>query len=63
MQIALQNLQFQYRIYNAEVEPEHDAGYYCGCAIHMYQRMKFRRYGVQDMWSRAVMYPGKFVLI
>ncbi|KAH0828263.1 hypothetical protein FOPE_00208 [Fonsecaea pedrosoi] len=59
MQNALQKLQFQYQIYNSEIEPEHEADYYCGCPIHIYQRMKWSRYGVQDMWSKAVMYPGE----
>ena len=59
MQNALQNLQFQYNIYNSEIEPEHDTDYYCNCPIHNYQRMKWSRYGVQKMWSQAVMYPGK----
>ncbi|KIW10745.1 hypothetical protein PV08_10044 [Exophiala spinifera] len=59
MQNALQSLQFQYQIYNSEIEPEHEADYYCNCPIHNYQQMKFRRYGVQDMWSKAVMYPGE----
>lgn len=58
MQNALQNLQLQYQIYNSEIEPEHEADYYCNCPIHNYQRMKYHRYGVQDMWSNAVMYPG-----
>ncbi|KAK5681046.1 hypothetical protein LTS10_006806 [Elasticomyces elasticus] len=59
MQQALQNLQYQYGIYNSDIEPEHDTDYYCGCAIHRYQARKWNRYGVQDMWSRAVMYPGE----
>ncbi len=59
MQNALQTLQMQYNIYNSEIEPEHDTDYYCGCPIHQYQRMKWSRYGVQDMWSKAVLYPGE----
>ncbi|KAK5723249.1 hypothetical protein LTR15_004946 [Elasticomyces elasticus] len=59
MQQALQNLQYQYGIYNSDIEPEHDTDYYCGCPIHRYQARKWNRYGVQDMWSRAVMYPGE----
>ncbi|KIY02092.1 uncharacterized protein Z520_02230 [Fonsecaea multimorphosa CBS 102226] len=59
MQNALQRLQFQYNIYNSEIEPEHETDFYCSCPIHQYQRMKWSRYGVQDMWSRAVMYPGE----
>jgi hypothetical protein len=59
MQNMLQNLQQAYRIYNSDVEPEHESDYYCNCAIHQYKRRKMNRLGVQDMWSKAVMYPGK----
>ena len=59
MQQMLQNLQFQYGIYNSDIEPEHDTEYPCSCAIHQYQYAKYRRYRVQDMWSQAVLYPGK----
>ncbi|KAK9368291.1 hypothetical protein V1509DRAFT_83416 [Lipomyces kononenkoae] len=59
MQNLLQNLQFQYGIYNSEIEPEHETDYPCSCPIHNYMRLKWRRIGVQDMWSRAVMYPGE----
>ena len=58
MQNALQTVQLQYRIYNSDIEPEHDTEYYCSCGIHNYQRMKWRRYRVQELWSNAVMYPG-----
>jgi hypothetical protein len=59
MQQMLQNLQFQYRIYNPEIEPEHDTDYPCSCPIHQYQYTKWNRLRVQEMWSKAVMYPGK----
>lgn len=59
MQNALQTLQFQYRIYNSEIEPEHDTDYYCNCAIHKYQQMKRSRGNVLRAWSEAVMYPGE----
>jgi hypothetical protein len=58
MQNELQTLQMSYKIYNPEIEPEHETDYYCSCPVHLYQRMKFARYPVQDMWSHAVMYPG-----
>jgi hypothetical protein len=58
MQMALQNVQMANGIYNSDIEPEHDTDYYCGCAIHQYKMRKFNRLGVQEMWSRAVMYPG-----
>ena len=61
MQNVLQNLQFQYRIYNSDIEPEHDTDYICYCPICHYKRMKWSRYGVQDLWSRAVMYPGEHI--
>jgi hypothetical protein len=58
MQQMLQNLQFQYGIYNSDIEPEHETDYPCNCPIHQYKWAKFRRYRVQDMWSHAVLYPG-----
>ncbi|KAF2159976.1 hypothetical protein M409DRAFT_60379 [Zasmidium cellare ATCC 36951] len=59
MQQALQSLQYQYRIYNSDIEPEHESDFYCGCPIHQYKRRKWNRYGVQREWSKAVMYPGE----
>ena len=59
MQNLLQNVQLAYRIYNSDIEPEHDSDFYCNCGIHQYKRRKMNRLGVQDMWSKAVMYPGK----
>lgn len=59
MQQALQALQYRYRIFNSEIEPEHDTENYCSCPIHQYQRMKRSRYRVQEKWSKAVMYPGE----
>jgi hypothetical protein len=59
MQQALQDLQYEYRIYNSDIEPEHETEYYCNCSIHQYQRRKWYRLGVQERWSRAVMYPGE----
>ena len=58
MQQMLQNLQFRYGIYNSDIEPEHETDYPCSCAICGYKRAKWRRYGVQEMWSKAVLYPG-----
>jgi hypothetical protein len=62
MQQMLLNLRYQYGIYNDDVEPEHESEYYCNCPIHRYQWRKYSRYGVQDMWSKAVMYPGQSIL-
>lgn len=59
MQNELQRVQLQYRIYNSDIEPEHDTEYYCSCSIHQYQRMKWNRLSVQEMWCKAVMYPGQ----
>ncbi|GAB7353309.1 hypothetical protein MBLNU459_g3807t1 [Dothideomycetes sp. NU459] len=59
MQNHLQSLQFKYRIYNSDIEPEHDTEYYCPCDIHSYKRRKMARLVVQEMWSKAVMYPGE----
>lgn len=59
MQNMLQNVQFQYRIYNNDIIPEHETDYPCYCGICQYQRAKWGRTGVQDMWSKAVVYPGE----
>lgn len=59
MQQLLQNVQYQMKIYNPDIDPEHDVDYPCNCAIHQYQIAKWRRYPVQNTWSEAVMYPGK----
>ena len=59
MQQTLMNLQYQYGIYNSDIEPEHETDWPCNCPIHQYQSAKWRRYGVQEQWSRAVMYPGE----
>ncbi|KAK5131786.1 hypothetical protein LTR08_000541 [Meristemomyces frigidus] len=59
MQQLLQNLQYSYGIYSTDIEPEHDTDYPCSCAIHRYQARKWSRYPVQEMWSKAVMYPGE----
>ena len=63
MQNELQRVQMAYGIYNSDIEPEHEADYYCGCAIHRYKRLKMNRLGVQEMWSKAVMYPGQHYLL
>jgi hypothetical protein len=59
MQNALQNVQYQYGIYNSDIEPEHETDYPCGCAIHNYQRMKRNRSKTLTAWSEAVKYPGE----
>jgi len=47
------------RIYNPEIEPEHETTFMCDCAVHKYWERKLDRLDVQDQWSRAVMYPGE----
>lgn len=60
MQNILQQVQLAHRIFNSDIEPEHDVdGYLCGCDIHQYMALKVRRLVVQNRWSEAVMYPGK----
>lgn len=60
MQNILQQVQLSHRIFNSDIEPEHDVdNFYCGCDIHQYMGLKMRRLGVQNRWSEAVMYPGK----
>lgn len=54
----LQQVQYQFRIYNSEIEPEHDTDYPCSCPIHAYMYKKWSRLGVLEMWAKAVMYPG-----
>src|ERR1700761_3331447 len=61
MQNYLQTLQYNYGIYNDDIEPEHETEYnWCTCAIHQYQRRKYERLPIQNMWSKAVLYPGMF---
>lgn len=59
MQNMLLNVQMAFQIYNSEIDPEHETDYFCNCAIHQYKMRKWNRLGVQDMWSKAVMYPGE----
>lgn len=59
MQNLLQNLQYQYEIYNSDLEPEHDIDGMCNCPVHQYKTIKFQRLPVQNKWSKAVMYPGR----
>ena len=61
MQNFLQTIQLQARIYNSEIEPEHEIEGYCSCPIHQYQYMKQKRRQVHRAWSEAVMYPNEKV--
>lgn len=59
MQNLLQTVQLKYKLYNPDLEPEHEIDGYCDCPVHQYRRKKWDRRNVQEMWSKAVMYPGK----
>lgn len=59
MQDLLQRVQQAYHIFNPEIEPEHETEYYCNCPIHQYMGRKMGRLTVQNLWSKAVMYPGE----
>lgn len=56
MRLAVQR---SLRIYNPEIEPEHEVDYYCTCPVHKYKQRKTNRLVVQELWSKAVMYPGE----
>ena len=58
MQNWLQQLQYSNRIYNSEIEPEHESDFPCNCSIHQFMRAKWSRCPVQDSWNEAVLYPG-----
>jgi hypothetical protein len=60
MQNWLQRLQYQYRIYNSEIDPEHESDLPCSCPVHQYMRAKWARADTQDRWNAAVLYPGVF---
>jgi hypothetical protein len=59
----LQTVQLANRIYNSDIDPEHEYDGYCSCMIHQYKRAKIRRLPVQNMWSKAVMYPVSSLLL
>ncbi|GKZ30140.1 hypothetical protein AbraIFM66950_007999 [Aspergillus brasiliensis] len=61
MQNMLLDIQLKAQIYNSDIEPEHEASDFmaCTCEIHEYKRRKAKRVDVQEMWSKAVMYPGE----
>lgn len=56
-----QRVQFEYRIYNTEIEPEHETEAPCYCGICQYAQRKRLRVEVQRLWAKAVMYPGDWV--
>lgn len=59
MQTTLHNVQLSSQIWNPEIEPEHETTHLCDCAIHKYLKRKIDRLEVQELWSKAVMYPGE----
>ncbi|PWY92280.1 hypothetical protein BO70DRAFT_357412 [Aspergillus heteromorphus CBS 117.55] len=60
MQNMLQHTQRVCMIYNSDIEPEHDTQKTsCSCEVHQYMYKKMKRLKVQEMWSKAVMYPGE----
>lgn len=59
MQNMLHSIQMSCRIYNPEIEPEHETNDLCDCAIHKYLKRRIARLDTQEMWSRAVLYPGE----
>jgi hypothetical protein len=59
MQFLLQAVQQKSRIFNPEIEPEHDTDYFCNCHIHQYIGKKISRLDTLQIWSKAVMYPGE----
>ncbi|KAF3385076.1 hypothetical protein F1880_001860 [Penicillium rolfsii] len=59
MQHLLQNVQLFLHVYNPEIEPERECGYPCSCIMHKYIQRKMERLDIQEMWSKAVMYPGE----
>ncbi|CAG8297125.1 unnamed protein product [Penicillium olsonii] len=59
VQKMLHSVQMSCRIYNPEIEPEHETHTLCDCPVHQYWKRKFERLGVLEMWSKAVLYPGE----
>ncbi|PYH65019.1 uncharacterized protein BO88DRAFT_349692 [Aspergillus vadensis CBS 113365] len=61
MQNMLLDIQIKCQIYNTDIEPEHESSEFmaCTCEVHQYRRRKVARLDAQEMWSKAVMYPGE----
>ncbi|KGO73428.1 hypothetical protein PITC_085660 [Penicillium italicum] len=59
MKAALHSIQQAGHIFNGDIEPEHTAQFInCNCDVHKYKERKSARLPVQEMWSKAVMYPA-----
>ncbi|KAJ5915974.1 hypothetical protein N7454_010881 [Penicillium verhagenii] len=59
MQNLLHGIQLSCQIWNPEIEPEHETNELCECAVHKYLKRKIDRLQTQEMWSKAVVYPGE----
>ncbi|KAJ5338210.1 hypothetical protein N7452_004938 [Penicillium brevicompactum] len=59
IQKMLHSVQMSCRIYNPEIEPEHETQVLCDCPVHKYWKIKFERLHVLEKWSKAVVYPGE----
>ncbi|KAJ5637102.1 hypothetical protein N7490_006981, partial [Penicillium lividum] len=59
MQNLFHSVQLSCQIWNAEIEPEHETNDLCDCAVHKYLKRKIDRLQTQEMWSKAVLYPGE----
>ncbi|KAF4768722.1 hypothetical protein HAV15_002207 [Penicillium sp. str.  len=60
MKATLHAIQQACRIFNSDIEPQHTSqSTNCDCDVHKYKDRKSTRLAVQEMWSKAVMYPGQ----
>ncbi|KAJ6103706.1 hypothetical protein N7486_003928 [Penicillium sp. IBT 16267x] len=59
MQDMLHSVQLSCQVWNPEIEPEHETNELCDCAVHKYLKRKIDRLQTQEMWSKAVIYPGE----
>lgn len=60
MKAALHGIQQACRIFNKDIEPEHTTQFYnCNCDVHKYKDRKAARLPIQEIWSKAVIYPGQ----
>ncbi|KAJ5823612.1 hypothetical protein N7447_005952 [Penicillium robsamsonii] len=60
MKAALHTIQRACGIFNSDIEPEHTMQYLdCHCDVHEYKDRKVARLPIQEIWSKAVIYPGE----
>lgn len=55
MKATLHAIQQACHIFNTDIEPQQT----CDCDVHKYKDRRSARLAVQEMWSKAVMYPGQ----